>query len=51
TTDEQLPDMNMFLPPPLPTTPSLPSSHYFPFPPPLPSSNSLSSSLISFFCS
>ncbi|CAF1025428.1 unnamed protein product [Rotaria sordida] len=42
TTDEQLPDMNMFLPPPLLTAPSLPSSHYFSFPPPLPSSNSLS---------
>ena len=45
TADEQLPDMNMFLPPPLPP-PLVPhpplSSHYFPFPPPLPSSNSLS---------
>lgn len=43
TTDEQLPDMNMFLPPSLlPPLPPPPSSHYFPFPPPLPSSNSLS---------
>jgi hypothetical protein len=41
TTDEQLHDMNIFLPPPLPPPPPL-SSHYFPFPPPLPSSNSLS---------
>lgn len=42
TADEQLSDMNMFLPPPLPTAPPPPTSHYFPFPPPLPSSNSLS---------
>jgi hypothetical protein len=45
TADEQLPDMNMFLPPsllPPPPPPPPPSSHYFPFPPPLPSSNSLS---------
>ena len=43
TTDEQLPDMNMFLPPSLfPPLPPPPSSHYFPFPPPLPSSNALS---------
>lgn len=44
TTDEQLPDMNMFLPltlPPLPSTTA--STPFFPFPPPLPSvSNSLS---------
>jgi hypothetical protein len=40
TADEQLSDMNMFLPPP--PLPPPPSSHYFPFPPPLPSSNSLS---------
>ena len=42
TTDEQLPDINMFLPPPLPPPPLPPSSHYFPFPPPLSSSNPLS---------
>jgi hypothetical protein len=43
TTDEQLPDMNMFLPPSLlPSLPPPPSSHYFPFPPPIPSTNSLS---------
>ncbi len=43
TTDEQVPDMNMFLPPSLlPPPPPPPSSYYFPFPPPLPSSNSLS---------
>ena len=43
TTDEQLLDMNMFLPPSLlPPLPPPSSCHYFPFPPPLPSSNSLS---------
>jgi hypothetical protein len=43
TADEQLPDMNLFLPPSLlPPPPPPPSSHYFPFPPPIPSSNPLS---------
>ena len=42
TTDEQLADMNVFLPPLMPTIVPPTSSRYFPFPPPLPSSNSLS---------
>ncbi|CAF2142234.1 unnamed protein product [Rotaria magnacalcarata] len=44
TADEQLSEINMFLPLPLSTVPPPPppSAHYFPFPPPLPSSNSLS---------
>ena len=41
TTDEQLPDINMFFPPTLlPPLPPPSFAHYFPFPPPLPTCNS-----------
>jgi hypothetical protein len=42
TMDEQIPDLNMFLPFPLPPLPTTTNHPFFPFPPPLPSSNSFS---------